>query len=194
MLFSTKVGQPRLYSLLQRLSYNDGVMSEPEPWLRGTLTDVPPVQRAVLHALVLAREDLQRWCATLSDEQLNASPFGLPPIAFHIRHIARSIDRLLTYAEGNSLSAAQLFALRTELDSGATRDALFQELGSALDEASERVRAFSSNMLGEPRFVGRKQLPATVAGLLVHIADHTLRHVGQGITTSKIISSQSTQA
>jgi uncharacterized damage-inducible protein DinB len=194
VLFSTKAGQPRLYSLLQRLSYNDGVMSEPEPWLRGTLTDVPPVQRAVLHALELAREDLQRWCAILNDEQLNARPFGLPPIAFHIRHIGRSIDRLLTYAEGNSLSAAQLFALRTELDAGATRDALFQELGSALDRASERVRAFGSDILGEPRFVGNKKLPATVAGLLVHVADHTLRHVGQGITTSKIISSQSTQA
>jgi len=30
----------------------------PEPWLRGTLTDVPALQRAVLHALELAREDL----------------------------------------------------------------------------------------------------------------------------------------
>jgi hypothetical protein len=27
----------------------------PEPWLRGTLTDLPPVQRAVLHALELAK-------------------------------------------------------------------------------------------------------------------------------------------
>jgi uncharacterized damage-inducible protein DinB len=169
-------------------------MSEPEPWLRGTLTNVPPVQRAVIHALELARADLHLWCATLSDKQLNARPFGLPPVAFHIRHIARSIDRLLTYAEGNSLSVAQLLALRTELDAGATRDALFQELGSALDQASERIRAFSSDILGEPRFVGKKQLPTTVAGLLVHVADHTLRHVGQGITTSKIISFQTTAA
>jgi uncharacterized damage-inducible protein DinB len=142
----------------------------------------------------LARADLHLWCATLSDKQLNARPFGLPPVAFHIRHIARSIDRLLTYAEGNSLSVAQLLALRTELDAGATRDALFQELGSALDQASERIRAFSSDILGELRFVGKRQLPTTVAGLLVHVADHTLRHVGQGITTSKIISFQTTAA
>jgi hypothetical protein len=46
-------------------------------------------------------------------------PLGIAPIAFHIRHIARSIDRLLTYAEGKPLSEAQLAALRTELDGGA---------------------------------------------------------------------------
>ena len=27
-------------------------------------------------------------------------PAVLPPVAFHLRHIARSLDRLLTYAEG----------------------------------------------------------------------------------------------
>ncbi|MFI5097745.1 MAG: hypothetical protein ACHQT6_07200 [Candidatus Acidiferrales bacterium] len=32
----------------------------PEPWLRGTRTDVPAVPRAVLHALDLAQEDLSR--------------------------------------------------------------------------------------------------------------------------------------
>ena len=80
----------------------------PEPWLRGTLTEVPAVQRAVLHALVLAREDLTRWCGTLTDEQLNARPAGLPPVAFHLRHIARSLDRLLTYAEGRALGDQQL--------------------------------------------------------------------------------------
>jgi hypothetical protein len=45
----------------------------PEPWLRGTLADVPAVQRGVLHALELAREDLERWCDGLSDEELHAS-------------------------------------------------------------------------------------------------------------------------
>jgi hypothetical protein len=34
----------------------------PEPWLRGTLPEVPAVPRAVLHGLQLAREDLERWC------------------------------------------------------------------------------------------------------------------------------------
>lgn len=66
----------------------------PEPWLRGTLTDVAAVQRAVLHALELAREDLAKWCGDLSNAEMNARPANLPPVAFHIRHIYRSIDRL----------------------------------------------------------------------------------------------------
>src|SRR5271170_2817886 len=93
----------------------------PEPWLRGTLTDVAPVPRAVLHALELAKEDIERWCGGLSDEELNARPAGIGPVGFHLRHIARSIDRLRTYAEGGQLSGEQLEALKSELDPGASR-------------------------------------------------------------------------
>jgi uncharacterized damage-inducible protein DinB len=159
----------------------------PEPWLRGTLTDVPSVQRAVLHALELAREDLKKWCGNLSDAKLNARPGNLAPVAFHIRHIAHSIDRLLTYAEGKELGDAQIAALRAELHSGATHDGLFAELAGALAISALRVRAFSANQIDEPRTVGRKRLPTTVGGLLVHIAEHTQRHVGQAITTMKIV-------
>ena len=158
----------------------------PEPWLRGTLREVPAVQRAVLHALELAEEDLRRWCGSLSDQQVNARPGGLPPVAFHLRHIARSLDRLLTYAEGRDLSERQLAGLKTEIDSGATRDALFLELSSALANSMTRVRALDVSVFEQIRVVGRKQLPTTVAGLLVHVADHTQRHVGQAVTTAKI--------
>jgi len=41
--------------------------------------------------------------------------------------------------------------------------------------------------LEEPRKVGKKNLPITLGGLLVHVADHTQRHVGQAITTAKIV-------
>ena len=30
---------------------------------------------------------------------MNARPYGLAPVAFHLRHIARSLDRLLTLLE-----------------------------------------------------------------------------------------------
>ncbi len=163
----------------------------PEPWLRGTLREVPAVQRAVLHALELAEEDLRRWCGSLSDEQVNARPGGLPPVAFHLRHIARSLDRLLTYAEGRDLSEPQLARLKTEIDSGATRDALFLELSSALTNSMTRVRALDVSVFEQIRVVGRKQLPTTVAGLLVHVADHTQRHVGQAVTTAKIVLTRS---
>jgi len=159
----------------------------PEPWLRGTLTDIPAVQRAVLHALELAREDLAKWCGDLSDAELNARPGNLAPVAFHVRHIARSSDRLLTYAEGKELSEAQMEALRSELDPGAGRDELFAELAGALEEGASRVRAFDATQLEESRAVGKKRLPTTVGGLLIHIAEHTQRHVGQAITTAKIV-------
>jgi uncharacterized damage-inducible protein DinB len=159
----------------------------PEPWLRGTGQEVPVVQRAVVHALELAGEDLQRWCGGLSHEQINACPAGLPPVAFHLRHIARSLDRLLTYAEGRELSEPQLAALKTEMDPGATRAALFSELNSALAKSTIRVRALDASLFEQIRVVGRKQMPTTVAGLLVHVADHTQRHVGQAVTTAKMV-------
>jgi len=158
----------------------------PEPWLRGTRLEIAAVQRAVVHALELAREDLQRWCGGLSDEQINARPGGLPPVSFHLRHIARSLDRLLTYAEGRELDEEQLSAKKAEMDVGATCDALFSELNSALAKSEERVRAFDPDVLEHGRSVGSKHLSTTVGGLLVHVADHTQRHVGQAITTAKI--------
>lgn len=159
----------------------------PEPWLRGTLTDVAPTQRAVLHALEAAKEDLERWCAALTEEQLNARPAGIASVAFHIRHIARSSDRLLTYAEGQQLSEEQLALLKTELGPGATSRALFDELNAGLADAATRIRAFHPDQLSDPRQVGKKQLPTSVAGLLIHVADHAQRHTGQAITTVKIV-------
>jgi uncharacterized damage-inducible protein DinB len=159
---------------------------QPEPWMRGTLTDVPPLQRATLHAFELAAEDIDRWCSQLSDEQFNARPHSLPSVAFHIRHIIGSCDRLLSYAEGREISAEQIAYLKTELDSTSTRSIL-ADLSAAFDRDAIRVRAFSPDDYAKPRGIGRKQLPTTVAGLLVHVADHTMRHVGQAITTAKVL-------
>ncbi len=161
-----------------------------EPWLRGTLTEVPAVQRAVLHALELAREDLERWCDGLTDEELHARPGGIAPVAFHLRHIARSIDRLLSYAEGKLLSAEQISAMKAEMDHGGSRNELMAELVVAIAKSGKRIRAFSEEQLQEGRHVGKKQLPTSVGGLLVHVADHTQRHTGQAITTAKILVAQ----
>jgi uncharacterized damage-inducible protein DinB len=160
---------------------------QPEPWLRGTLAQVPAVQRAVLHALELAEKDVTRWCADLTAEELNARPAGMASAAFHIRHIARSIDRLLTYSEGRQLTEAQMASLRTEMNSDATPESVFAELRNALDLAGNRVRALVGTDLEATRMVGRQSLPTTLGGLLVHIADHTQRHVGQAITTARFV-------
>ncbi|MFZ3331654.1 MAG: DinB family protein [Candidatus Acidiferrales bacterium] len=166
--------------------------TQPEPWLRGTLTDIPAVPRAVLHALELAEEDLTRWCSGLSDAELNARPAAIAPVAFHICHVARSVDRLLTYAEGKTLNDQQLAALKSELAPNANRRELFAELEATLAASAKRIAQINPDRFDEPRTVGKKQLPTTVAGLLVHIADHTQRHVGQAITTAKIVTASRT--
>jgi uncharacterized damage-inducible protein DinB len=155
-----------------------------EPWLRGTLTEFDAVRRQVLHALELAGEDVERWCAGLTEAQLQARPASIAPVVFHLRHIARSLDRLLSYAEGNELSPAHLQALATELAPGAEGLA---ELRLGLHAAMERVKAIAPESFQERRFVGRDRLATTVGGLLVHCAEHTQRHVGQAIITAKIV-------
>jgi uncharacterized damage-inducible protein DinB len=159
-------------------------MPDVEPWLRGTHTDVEPLQRAVLHALELAREDVIRWCGQLDDAELESEPFGLPAVAFQLRHIARSLDRLMTYAQGRGLTETQLLALKNE--HLATADVL-REFEAGIAEAIERLLAFSPSEFHASRGVGRARLPTTVAGLLIHIAEHTQRHVGQAITTAKVV-------
>lgn len=162
----------------------------PEPWLRGTLGELPAVPRAVLHALELAREDLWKWCHSLSDTQLNLRTAGMASVGFQLRHIARSLDRLLTYAEGGQLSPEQLEALDSEADIDATHEKVFAELDAALKRSIERVRSLASVDPEAPRTVGKRKLPSTLGGLLVHTAEHTQRHVGQAIITAKIVTSR----
>jgi len=165
---------------------NEGRTALPEPWLRGTLGEVPAVARGVLHALELAKEDLWKWCGPLSSKKLAERPAGMASAAFHLRHIARSLDRLLTYAEGQKLDESQLALRRSELAPEADHDALFAELQLAFAHASRRIRALSLADLDAPRAVGRMELPTTLGGLLVHLAEHTQRHVGQAITTARL--------
>jgi hypothetical protein len=133
--------------------------------------EIPAVPRAVLHALELAQEDLTFWCGDLSEPELMATPSGLPSIAFHLRHIARSLGRLLTYAEGRQLNEPQRQALTGEADSQCLKTEIFSELSAALADSSARILKLGeqADTLDQPRIVGRKNLPTTVAGLLVHI-------------------------
>jgi uncharacterized damage-inducible protein DinB len=168
-----------------------------EPWLRGTHAEVAAVGRGVLHAFDLALDDLTKWTEGLTDAEAHAAPLGLPPVAFHLKHIARSTDRLLTYAEGGQVSPEQLAALRAEKsgpDAGEpdareleTLAALLAEVEASFRNAGERVRALAAADPNTFRGVGRKQLPTSIGGALVHVADHTQRHVGQVVTTAKVL-------
>ena len=161
-----------------------------EPWLRGTLTDLPVVQRALLHSLQMAEEDTSKWCGAFDDHELHARPFQLPSIAFQLRHIARSLDRFCCYAEGVTLTEQQLTALAAEMDQTGTRESIFNELSESLQNTRQRLNAIIRQPLDLPIKIGRKGLPTTLAGLLIHAAEHTQRHVGQAITTAKVILAQ----
>ena len=161
--------------------------NQPEPWLRGTLTETPAVQRAVLHAFQAAEEDLNKWCRSLTDEEINQRPAGLASVAFHLRHIPGSVDRLLTYAEERELSEEQLQTMKAEGSAVSSTSECLQILFDGLRAAADRVRRLNPSRFDQPRYVGRKRLPTTVGGLLVHVADHTQRHVGQAITTARVI-------
>jgi uncharacterized damage-inducible protein DinB len=158
-----------------------------EPWLRGTHANVPAVGRAVLHAFDLALDDLTKWSDGLTDAEVHTHPMGLPSVAFHLRHIARSTDRLLSYAEGNQLTAEQLTALKAEQTGDESLAALLAEVESSFSTAGERVRVLATANFDTFRGVGRKQLPTSIGGALIHVADHTQRHVGQVVTTAKVL-------
>ncbi len=158
-----------------------------EPWLGGTHTEIPAVPRAVLHALDLALDDITKWTDGLTDLEIHAQPLGLSAVSFHLKHIARSIDRLLTYAEGEQLSSEQLGALKGEQSGAETLAELLGEVEAAFSRAAERVRVLASADFNTARGVGRKQLPTTIGGALIHVADHTQRHVGQVVTTAKVL-------
>lgn len=154
--------------------------------MRGTHGELDPLRRAVVHALEQAEEDAQRWCAALDDAAMFARPGDLPSVAFHLRHMARSLDRLLSYAQDRQLDEAQLQALTTEA-SETTAEEVREEFRRVLARAKERIVATEPASYDEARGIGRKRLPTTVAGLLIHCAEHTQRHTGQMVTTARLL-------
>jgi uncharacterized damage-inducible protein DinB len=166
-------------------------MSNPEVWLRGPLPDVIPELQPVAHSLMQVREEIAE-AASVSAAQLWARPGGAASIGFHLMHLAGSLDRLLTYARGRTLNAAQRDALAAEdrEDTSRTAADLVTAALDALDRALVQVQATALCTLDEAREVGRARLPSTVLGLLVHAAEHAQRHSAQIITMRKVIGSR----
>jgi hypothetical protein len=144
----------------------------------------------VVHALVQVREDFDRLAATIPADLVWRRPGGAASIGFHVRHTGGALDRLFTYARGESLSETQRAALQVEGDPGtpaASLSALVMDVGRVIDGALEQLRGTSASSLLDARSVGRAGLPTTVLGLLFHAAEHSTRHAGQAITTAIIL-------
>lgn len=162
----------------------------PEAWLRGPVDGVPVTLMPAAHALIDAVEDIERAVEGIRPEQLWLSPGDAAPIGFHLKHVPGSLDRLLTYARGDSLNSEQLTAIQTEEEPGDPPIGL-QELLSTLREARDRTldvyRITEPGTLDHPRGVGRNALPSTVMGILFHAAEHARRHAGQVVATARVI-------
>jgi len=160
-----------------------------EAWQRGPVPGFEPLLMPVVHALIQAREDLERLITSVPPEHVWSRPGGAASIGFHVRHAGGALDRLLTYARGEALSNEQRAALKSEGEPGdppAKLSTLVDDVNRIIDVAMEQLRVTPRESLLEDRKVGRAGLPATVLGLLFHAAEHTTRHLGQAITTALI--------
>lgn len=159
-----------------------------EPWLTNSITGVHPLQAALLYSFQHARQDLRKWTEGLTTEQLWRRSGEAASVGFHVLHIAGSIDRLLTYARGEQLTEGQMQDLRAEQEKqDVSLDELLQVLEASLLVAEETLRNLVMTDLDSIREIGRKKTRVPLGVLLVHIAEHTQRHVGAAIVTTKLV-------
>jgi len=168
-------------------------MSKPEVWLRGGVDGVPAHLQPVAHSLMQCREELEGLLTGMPSERIWRTCTNAASIGFHVRHAMGSLDRLFTYARGEMLSEAQRETLAQELqpDARLTADDLLAAVDAAVERALEQLRGTREDTLTAVRHVGRGRLPSTVLGLLFHAAEHSQRHVGQAVTTSRLMEASS---
>src|ERR1022692_3942579 len=106
-----------------------------EPWMSGPIPGVDTFVAPLLYSFQMAREDLALWTEGLTSEQIWATPHGFNSVGFHLRHIAGSTDRLMTYvgnsSDGGQLSDAQMSVLKAEKEPGASREMLLAGIDAA---------------------------------------------------------------
>lgn len=161
--------------------------------MRGPIEGIDPMLMPVAHALIQARDELERMASQIPAEHVWVRPGGAASIGFHVKHLGAALDRLFTYARGERLNDAQKEAFRAEGEPGTPPAALTDLVKDAavqIDHALDQLRRTARDQLLEHRGVGRAQLPSNVLGLLFHAAEHSTRHAGQLITTAKILADQ----
>ena len=166
-----------------------------EVWLRGPVPEIPTLLQPVAHALLQASEEISELMKDFPDELLWHRPAEVASVAFHLQHIPGVLDRLFTYANGESLSADQLHALKSEgvYSDSLTKDLLLDTLNKKINSVVNQLATMNEDSLSESRAVGRQQLPSTKLGLIFHAAEHTQRHTGQLLVTVRVLSMSNEQ-
>ena len=165
-------------------------MEKLEVWQRGPLQKIPALLQPIAHALLQAEEEIDEMMNNFSDELLWYRPANVASPAFHLQHLSGVLDRVFTYARNEPLTDFQLTQLHDEdvaPQQNVTVQSLLERFKRQIKTAIIQLQNTEEDTLKEFRGVGRKQLPSTVIGLLVHAAEHTMRHVGQLSVTVKIL-------
>lgn len=169
----------------------DGTMNDDtlEFWLSGPLPNIPNALQPTAHSLLQSKRELKQYTDEFPKELLWAKVSGRASVGFHLNHVTGVLDRLLTYAKGESLSESQFAFLKQEgtfnLDTEVID--LQQRFSLKVAEALRYFETISEHSLTDKRTVGRKKLPTTVIGLLFHAAEHCQRHTGQLLVTVSVL-------
>ena len=168
------------------------IEQQTEFWLSGQVTGIIPVLQPVAHAILQVRREVGQGLQDFPGSLLWQRPAGVASIGFHLQHLAGVLDRLFTYARGEQLSTEQLNALQKEgkEDTGISIEEMFQHFNKQVEAALDQLGNTKEESVLETRYVGRKQSPSTVLGLLFHAAEHTQRHTGQLLVTARILRKQ----
>ena len=161
-----------------------------EFWLSGPIDGIIPLLQPAAHAILQAQREIGEVTEGFANEDLWQKPGGVASVGFHLQHIAGVLDRLFTYARGLQLSSEQLEYLKTEgrENPSLTVNDLLNQLGRQISVSLEFLRSIQNDStLLETRYVGRRQIPSNVIGLLFHAAEHTQRHTGQLLVTARVI-------
>jgi hypothetical protein len=164
--------------------------SKMEVWQRGPIEGVPELLQPVAHALLQAREEVHTIMNNFPESLLWSRPANVASPAFHLQHLTGVVDRLFTYARKETLTEAQLHSLSIEgkqAETPSTMAQLIDNFDKQVELAINELKEVNVNTLTDVRGVGRKQIPTTLIGLYVHAAEHSMRHIGQLLVTTRIL-------
>ena len=164
----------------------------PEFWLRGAIPGISSYLQPVAHALLQAKEEVREVMMDFPDKFLWTKPAEVASPAFHLQHLSGVLNRLFTYARGETLSEEQLRLLKAEgvKDDQLNPQILLENFYNQVDQCVIQLQETDEDTLNDFRAVGRAQLPSTVLGLLMHGAEHTMRHMGQLLVTVRILKNE----
>jgi uncharacterized damage-inducible protein DinB len=164
-----------------------------EVWQRGPLPGFTPLLQPIAHALLQAREEVEVYMHDFPVALLWERPAGLASCGFHLQHLSGVLDRVFTYARSEGLNPEQFAQLEEEgkdATPGYTVNNLLERFSKQVDQALVQLKSTDAETLADYRGIGRAGLPSTVIGLLVHAAEHTMRHVGQLMVTAAVVKNQ----